>query len=162
MLLAEYPEHIRQKYANGYFNYCVTITFKRDNAFSILHPKKAHDKFKNEFTKYALKKGADFIMFPEISKAGALHYHGLLLFKSSDYTIHEKMLRLFRNYCSRKYGFHNFQRIYSLFTDYEVADIRNYIRKRSLTTSFERIFNYITKDHYPNVVYGFLNYFTNI
>lgn len=137
---------IREKYDVGYYNYCLTVTFKSDIDYAVLHPKKACERFGVEFSRYLKKRSCKYVMFPEISTEGMLHYHGIIMFKSVDYAEHEKTLKLFRNWLNRKFGRNQCQRMFSLRDPYKVACMRTYLRTKEFWTSFESIWRYITKD----------------
>lgn len=136
-------ESYRRTFSNGYFGYCLTITFKPNSDYALLHPKEAHQRFRTHFTKYAKKHGFTGIMFPELSVNGLFHYHGLI-FQKGKYEEHEKSLRLFRNYINRNYGRHSCQFIKEYYTDYSTSV---FTRKGLLrSTSFTKIWDYISKD----------------
>lgn len=138
-------KYITTAFINGYYNYSFVITFKPDSNFARLHPAKAHRLFEASFNKY-LKRHTTikYIIFGELSQQGSYHLHGLLFDKESDYDKHESRLRLIKNFLNRNYGWQGFQRIYSLTDPYKTTDQR--FRNKQYTTTFEQIWDYITKD----------------
>jgi len=141
----------------GKYCYCLTVTFKPDISYSLLHPKDAHTEFMSNFSKYAKSHKLEYVMYPELSARGNFHYHGLVALDAPDYETHEKKMRIIRNYINRRYGRHSAQHILnwsdsgykvSLFTK------QNYM---SHTTSYN-VVKYITKDIGK---YGFLLPFKN-
>ncbi len=139
-------QYLRSKYSSGFFAYCVTITFKPDVCFEKEHPRKASEAFRTVFEKYTRGRRVDYYLWPELSRSGHLHYHGLLFFMSDDYDKHERELRVIRNYFNRRFGRHQCQRIYNLYAPYRTECISTLFRRRMLTTTFEAIVRYSSKD----------------
>lgn len=152
-------ETIRERYGNGYYIHCITITFKPATSYFICHPKKAHESFKTHFSKYLTKHKFTFIMFPEISDSGMYHLHGLIFDKTGDYNEHDKRMRLLRNYMNRSYGRHTCQHVQHLQSEGYACSM--FTRRSGLVgwTSFDRIWKYITKDAER---FQFLKSFSNI
>lgn len=159
----ELYRRFQRNYDNGYYNYVVTLTFKPNGVYATTHPRTASIQFAKTFSKYlAKKKGIDYYLVPEMSRNGALHYHGVLFCKSNDYDRHEKTMKMLKNYAGRIFGRHQIQRIYSLSSEYEAECIQNYLRNKTLTTSFEQIWDYIHKDQTDGRRFTFLKVVTNL
>lgn len=136
-----------QHYANGYYCYSFVISPKPDGPYDSIHPAKAHRKLESTFKKYVLRvKGFSYIIFAELSQQGKYHVHGLMFHKcdAEHYSDHEKMMKNLRNWLRRTFGWNGFQRIFSLTDPYKTTDVR--FLKRELTTTFEKVWTYITKD----------------
>lgn len=150
-----FVEHLRTNYANGYYTYCLTLTFKDGTVYADSHPRVGYQEFKKVFSKYMGKRNCAFWMYPEIGKSGRFHYHGLVSFKreAKDFDKFESELRLIKNYMRRKFGLFTLQRVYSMWDEYEVSDMGYYIKCKTLKTDLKRIVHYIVKDINK---YGFL------
>lgn len=142
---AKLLEYIKQHYANGYYIYSFVISPKPDGPYDSVHPAKAHRKFEETFKKYITRiKEVSYLVYGELSNQGKYHVHGLIFFKGSDYDAHDKILRNFKNWIRRTYGWHGFQRIYSLTDPYKTTDLR--FMHKEMSTTFDKIYSYITKD----------------
>lgn len=140
-------EQLRKDYNHGYYIDCITITFIPDTDYSLLHPKTSHKRFSAHFAAYCKKHMISFIMYPELSKAGMFHYHGLIIqkYSSDQYDLYEKTTRLFRNYVNRFYGRHSCQRVCNLSDEGYAVELvtRKGIQQH---TSIHKILKYISKD----------------
>lgn len=158
-------QYIRDHFSNNYYNYVITVTFKRNVKYSEIHPKKAHPMFQSFISKYLDKRCIKYYFAPELDRSGNLHYHGLMLFPcpDNDYDRHYKQYRLVKNYFNRKFGYNFFQRIYSLTEEYEVETIRvGRGWNKVLTTSFDKIWNYVHKDQIEPRKYEFMDRFRQL
>jgi len=154
----ELYKHIVDTYSNGFYIYSFVINFKPDSDWSNLHPSKSHGRFTTSFEKYCKRHPTiSYIVFAELSMQGKYHVHGLIFDKESEYDVHEKRIKLIRNYWSRRYGWTGSQRIYSLTDPYKTTDLRFMHKNR--TTSFLSIWKYITKDLHK---FAFLKPFANV
>lgn len=149
--MEEIYRHFNERYANGYYSYFVLITFKDGTPMADLHPSKGVKVFEKMWEGYIKKYKVKYVLYPELSHAGRLHYHGVMCFKASclvsndkQYDFHERELRLLKNWIRRRCGIHNFQRIGSFCTNYQVYDTRRF--GVPLVTSFNKSYQYIIKD----------------
>lgn len=153
-------------YSNGYYRYFVLLTFKDGTAYADKHPRDGWAQFQKDITKYFKKHGMVYEFYPELSVNGRLHCHGFVCFKANEharpetqYEIHEKELRLIKNYIRRKYGLNTFNRSYSYKMEYSVVDVRRRLTNREYKSTFEEGYKYMIKEVDK---YGFLKVFRNV
>lgn len=150
-------DRIKRVYANGWFTFTITITFKPHLSYHSLHPKTAHENFKQVFSSYTNKRGIRFYLCPELSTNGALHYHGFVMFKGGNYDKFEKTYKLFRNWLSRKFGRSFCQRVYSFHEPYKAENIKSMYHKHESYTSYDKIWKYIHKEQVVSKRFAFMS-----
>lgn len=140
----EFLDNIRKEILardNHYWKYNLLITFRESHH----HPKRDFVDYRLGFQRYCSKHGIEFVAFPELSPAGRFHIHAIILIYGHEVEVHDRTVRLLRNYIGRKYGWHSMQQIIDYNNDYVVVDNQRFIFG-SATTSFEQVWKYIIKD----------------
>lgn len=124
---------LRDFLRGSYQIYEVTLTFSpkklRAERFETDHY--AAGVLLRRFISYLRKKGAKWFLIPEFTKAGALHYHGVLKFMDYSDSMHSF------NYYKRNIGILKYRQIEDLYGEYKLTHAKG---------SLEGWHTYITKD----------------
>lgn len=137
-LLDHWKTYYQNNWSTNYQNYMITITFcKKKKAYNFRKIRFEDSKtrvvqyFERYFLKYLKKERVKYLLIPEYTQSGDLHYHGIIQYR--DYEQFNKIKR----YIGRNMGFQRHDQIESFTKPYKLEKGEG---------SFEKVWKYIWKD----------------